>query len=133
MKATYDPTAKTHFNGSHRKENSLHKQFAVVIPSAYDPRDAHAIIDLRLYWPGTVCYAALWVNTPNGIHTQGTGKAGGGGYCKASSAAGQAIRNAGFTLEKRIDGVGESAIREALLAMADALGYPDAMLHVAHA
>lgn len=44
------------------------------------------------------------------------------------ASAGEAIRNAGFTLSSRIGGVGE-----AVLALAKAAGYPRARLHVAHA
>lgn len=133
MKAAFDPTAKTSYTSSHRRESTgLHKEFAMLIPSEYRPGEAKSIVTLRLYWPGTVCYACLWANsTP--AHTQGSGKAGGGGYCKASSAAGQAIRNAGFTLDRSIDGVGVGAIREALKAIAAELGHPEAMLHEAHA
>lgn len=133
MKATYDPTAKTSYTSSHRRESAgLHKEFAMVIPSPYLPGEAQAIATLRLYWPGTVCYACIWVNS-DPVHTQGSGKAGGYGYCKASSAAGQAIRNAGFHLDSRIDGVGIGAIRAAMRAIAVELGHPEALLHEAHA
>lgn len=99
-----------------------------------------AVVTLRLYWPGqTTCYACLWVThkeavcDDGGTCVNGSGSAGGYGYCKASAAAGEAIRNAGFKLEKSISGVGESAIREAILAVAKAAGWPSAKLHTAHA
>lgn len=133
MKATYDPSAKTSYTTSHRRESGgLHKEFAMLIPSKYRPGEANAVVTLRLYWPGTVCYACLWVNAEP-VHTQGSGTAGGGGYCKASAAAGHAISNAGFTLDKDINGVGIDAIREALKAIAVEIGHPEALLHEAHA
>ena len=133
MKATYDPTAKTSYTSSHRRESGgLHKEFAMVITSKYRPGEAHSVVTLRLYWPASTCYACLWVNS-DPVHTQGSGKAGGYGYCKASSAAGQAIRNAGFTLDREIDGAGLEALREAMKAIAAELGHPEALLHEAHA
>jgi hypothetical protein len=131
MKATYNPTEKTKYTPSHRKENSLHKEFALVIPSEYRPNETHAIATLRIYWPGTVAYACLWVNSEP-VHTSGSGSAGGGGYCKMSAAAGEAITNAGFNLDKSIRGVGESAVCEAMHALAECLGHPEALLHIAH-
>jgi hypothetical protein len=133
MKATYDPTAKTSYTTSHRRESAgLHQEFSMLIPSQYRPGEAQSIVTLRVYWPGSVCYACLWVNA-DPVHTQGSGKAGGYGYCKASSAAGQAIRNAGFQLEHDIDGVGLNAIRDAMKALAVELGHPEALLHEAYA
>lgn len=133
MKATYNPTAKTKFNPSHRKERTgLHQEYSALIPDDNPQREMRAVVTLRLYWPASVCYAALWVNGQD-VHASGTGSAGGGGYCKASAAAGEAIRNAGFTLSQDIHGRGTDAIREAVLALAEAAGYPDARLHVAHA
>lgn len=133
MKATYDSTVKTKFNPSHRMERGgLHQEYSALVPDDNPQREMRAIVTLRIYWPASVCYAALWVNGDE-VHTSGTGSAGGGGYCKASAAASEAIESAGFTLSKNIHGVGTSAIREAVLALAEAAGYPDARLHVAHA
>jgi hypothetical protein len=56
------------------------------------------------------------------VNTSGSAKAGGYGYHKGSVALEYAIQNAGFTLSGRIGGVGESAMREALLAIATAIG-----------
>lgn len=58
-------------------------------------------------------YAIVWTNK-----TDGTGSAGGCGYDKDSAAVGEAIRNAGYTLEHRVDGVGLDAVKQALLAIA---------------
>jgi hypothetical protein len=133
--ATFNPTAKTKFSTSHRKEKGgFHAEYAAIVPDDYEHNTSKckSPVTIRLYWPGSVCYACIWVNG-EAIHTSGSGSAGGGGYCKASAAAGEAIRNAGFTLQSRIDGVGTNAIEQAVLAIAAAVGYPEAMLHTSHA
>ena len=56
------------------------------------------------------------------IHTQGSGSAGGYGYHRPSAAAHEAIHNAGFRLSQAIDGRGDSAITDALCAIARCLG-----------
>lgn len=97
-------------------------------------------------------HAAIWVNSIVSLcdadgfttYTSGGGSAGGYGYHKESAAIGDAISSAGFTLfgntseygseygDKpdfkkicHINGVGESAIRSALLAIAYACGSKD--------
>jgi hypothetical protein len=133
MKATFDPTKKQTFCASARKENALYREYAALVPCSYRKEEPTAAVTLRLYWPGSVCYAALWVRfADDRPQASGTGSAGGGGYCKASASAGDAIRNAGFTLSSRIDGVGEDAIREAVLALAKAAGHKNAKIHIAH-
>lgn len=83
-------------------------------------------------------YASIWVNAPKKkAYVAGSGSAGGYGYHKESAAIGQAIDSAGIELygdvygrddtkkNKRasIDGCGDSAIRDALSAIARAAGY----------
>lgn len=82
-----------------------------------------ARIEARLYGTGNVNTCCLWVHgvDANGKCTQGSGRAGGYGYHRPSAALQQAIQNAGFTLSRGIDGVGEDAMREALLAIAKCL------------
>jgi hypothetical protein len=55
----------------------------------------------------------------------GAGSAGGGGYDKQSAAVSAAIESAGIQLSEDIGGVGPTAIREALGAIMEALGYQD--------
>lgn len=121
------------YSSSHRKERGgFIGEYAALVPCAYRADEMRAAVTLRLYWPGDVaCYAYVWANNDT-LSVNGSGKAGGYGYCKKSAAAGAAIRNAGFDLSERIDGVGEDAIRRAVLAVAAALGYPEARLHVSH-
>jgi hypothetical protein len=131
MKATFNPTAKTKFNRSSRKEVKCYfDSYSALIPSNYD-KQANAVVDLRLYCTGSVWHCAVWING-NGTHTSGTGSAGGYGYDKQSAAASDAIRNAGFTLSENIAGVGSSAIERAVYAIAEAIGHPEAIIFHAH-
>ncbi len=70
----------------------------------------------------SVVYAAAWINE-GANYSSGSGKAGGYGYCKHSAAIAAALRSAGVKLNKDISGVGESAVRDALAAIARALGF----------
>jgi hypothetical protein len=141
MKATYNATAKTKFTTSHRKEGKCFFSSMQVIDLAakpYNGTTAHAVIEARLYGTGSKNYAALWVHLPqskkypDGLHTSGTGSAGGYGYHRPSAALAEAIRNAGFTLDQDIGGRGESLMRESLLAIAAALGIKRPALLEAH-
>ena len=105
------------------------------------------IVDLRLYMGksrnSSQVYASVWISSKD-VYTTGHGVAGGYGYCKRSAAADSALSSAGiqlfgtpygsqepdFTKSASINGVGESAIREALLAIGEALGYDRAYLHL---
>lgn len=123
MKATYNPDAKTKFTTSHRLEGkSFFSSCSVISLSAkpYPNGEIHEPITLRIYGTGRKNYACLWINS-SPIHTSGSGSAGGGGYHRQSAAADEAIRNAGFTLDVAIDGMGDGEIREALLAIAKCL------------
>ncbi len=68
-------------------------------------------------------YCSLWVNVPGVIHAAGHGRARGYGYHKASAALGDAIQSAGITLSKDIDGVGDTAMDDALHAIGIACGF----------
>lgn len=72
----------------------------------------------------SVVYASVWVRTADREHWfSGHGKAGGYGYHKESAAIDDAIRSAGITLDKSFSGCGESPMRVALHAIAQAAGY----------
>lgn len=136
--ATFNPNAKTKFTTSHRKENKCwwFEEFSIITPAELytpqsGPREAHKPITLRLYGTGSMNFACLWVNT-HGLHTSGSGSAGGYGYHRPSQAAANAIRNAGFSLSKDIGGVGTGAIKDALAAIAEAVGLSDYYLIDAH-
>ena len=131
MKATYNAEAKTKFTASHRKEKKCYFSSMQIIDLAAKPyadSRASAVVEARFYGTGCKNFSALWVHLPSskkypdGLHTSGTGSAGGYGYHRPSAALAEAVRNAGFTLSECISGRGESSKREALLAIAAAIG-----------
>jgi len=124
-----------------RRDNGFYREIAVI-----DPATGGAIVTARIYMPGQTAYCALWAAGRNGAYGRGAGKAGGYGYHKASAALGDAIADAGITLtgdvygrEKsnkpaRINGVGDSAMEAACMAIGRALtGKRRLILHTAHA
>ncbi len=125
--ASYDATKKTKFSSSHRKEkSSMEFESWSVVDMDQDPyensREIYGKIELRLFHTDARATACLWINCGDKFHTQGSGSAGGCGYHRGSAAADEAIRNAGLTLAKVIDGCGNSAITDALLAIAALAG-----------
>lgn len=123
MKATYAPAAPTYYTSKHRNEGKCYLTTYSLISLADKPHSygsLYPLIALRIYGTGTANTACVWIHYGE-VHTSGSGKATGYGYHRPSAAAHYAITNAGFTLSEPIDGRGESAIREALLAMAKAL------------
>jgi hypothetical protein len=145
MKAKFNSTAKTKYTTSHRKEGKcFFEEFSVLVRNG-DPDYTRIpacrlskAVELRLYGTGNTNTACLWIRGGDNFYTQGSGRAGGYGYHRPSAAAGEAIRNAGFELLTNegkpcdIGGVGESAIEEALCAIADALGLTDYALVRSH-
>lgn len=98
--------------------------------------------DCRLYMSrsgdgASPVYCNLWIHG-GGIHGVASGKAGGYGYDKRSSAVSSALDNLGVKLYQddgikpaNIAGVGDDAIRTALMAVAVALGYSvDTLIYV---
>lgn len=106
-----------------------------------DKTSERRIVDCRVYMGRgssvSVVFASIWVNikdmnkpkTWQYASTSGTGSAGGYGYHKPSAAVQEALTSAGIEFHARdktrhyIDGVGDSAIRSALLAVAYSAGY----------
>jgi len=88
------------------------------------------VVDIRMYAArsknGQIVYCLFWAHNREKWIT-GAGQAGGYGYHKPSAAMGAAIDNAGITLSSRIHGVGESAMLEAMDAIAVALGARDTL------
>lgn len=72
---------------------------------------------------------SVWV-CGGGDWTTGHGRATGGGYHKQSAALQAAIDSAGITLAEDIDGRGEGAMRDALIAIGVAMGYSAGSLAV---
>lgn len=112
-------------NRTHRKEaHGLDKCYALISGKT-------TAAELRLYSAGTKVYACLWIHAGEN-YGSGSGWAGGYGYHKQSSAAGSAFRSAGVNLSQSIDGVGDSAIREAMLALGKALKVRNAWIFETH-
>lgn len=85
-------------------------------------------VEVRVYMgrssSASKVYASIWVHdSTHNIFTSGKGSAGGYGYHKTSAAVDEAIQSAGIELSQGISGVGDSAIKEALVAIVRALGY----------
>lgn len=110
---------KKEFSVGNIREKELVRAYHVIDLSGDVGSDGEAtkVVDCRLYTgrssSSSVKYAIIWTEKGDG-----TGSAGGCGYDKDSAAVGKAIRNAGYTLEHRIDGVGLDAVKGALLAIA---------------
>jgi hypothetical protein len=124
---------------SHRREKGFFCAYLVITPKLEE------IINCRLYFGGVRVYACLWIHQHTSKegpqesstaaimrYTCGSDYAGGGGYHKASAAAGGAITEAGFCLDQSINGVGDQAIEDALKAIATFLGEPEAKVFKAH-
>ena len=118
MKATIGKQVSNAINYGDKKE--LIKTFNVVTDGLKE------VIKARCYMGrsanASTVYASVWINTSE-VHTSGKGKAGGYGYHKESAAIAAAIESAGISLDTDISGVGDGAIKEALSAIANALGF----------
>lgn len=115
MKATITNLTYSKKVRAYRKENSLHRQVSII------DRDTGAeIVASRIYWPGSVCYACVWIHG-NEMHGSGAGKAGGGGYHMPSAAVEAALSDAGIALSEDVGGRGDTALEDALHAVAAAV------------
>ena len=134
MKAKILPNHVSRYNPNHRKDSAkVHfGQLSVISLSAkpYSEGRMPEAITLRLYGTGTKNYAALWI--AGNDDRRGTGQAGGYGYHRPSAAVSEAIRNAGIELDEDISGVGDAAIRTALMAIAKAFKVKRPALIEAH-
>jgi hypothetical protein len=132
QKATIHDKTPNKFAPSHRKEGKCFFSQIAVISLAEKPwmtGELSPQITLRLYGTGGKNFACLWIR---GQDRRGSGSAGGYGYHRPSAAAQEAIANAGITLANPIDGCGDEALREALLAIAKALKIKRAAIVEAH-
>lgn len=121
MKAQIVSTQSNAVNYGNKKE--LVNSWNVIVNSENGLKN---IITVRCYMGrsanASTVYASVWINTSE-VHTSGKGKAGGYGYHKVSAAIDDAINSAGIALDTDISGVGNSAILDALTAIANALGF----------
>ncbi len=123
MKATIGKQVSNAVNYGDKKE--LIKTFNLITDELKE------IITVRCYMgrsaSASTVYASIWINAP-GYHSSGRGNAGGYGYHKESAAISAAIESAGITLDQSIEGVGNTAIEDALKAIAAALGFSDVLI-----
>lgn len=104
---TVDPD-KTKFNTNYRKENNFYCGYKVInFGEKNFNGDFVEAIDIRFYYTNSACYCCLWINTGD-INTSGTGRAGGYGYDRKSSAFEEAINNAGIFNFPRFGGSGDN-------------------------
>lgn len=73
------------------------------------------------YRPSDTVYCVVWIWSDK--PARGCGKAGGDGHHKHSAALGEALSRAGVTLSEPINGCGDSAMDDALRALARHMGF----------
>lgn len=112
----------------HRKENKFTESYILV---AFDGGEFKEVIDLRVYNTDSRNYVCVWIRH-NGKFASGSGWAQGYGYHRPSAAAAEALLKAGVKLDTSISGVGDSAVRDALTAIAVYLGYKNYHIVKAH-
>jgi len=88
----------------------------------------HEPITVRYYKgrssSATVVYCSVWIrDTRGGEEYNATGKAKGYGFDRPSAALQDALENAGFVFSREFGGEGPQAAREAVLVVANALGW----------
>lgn len=115
-----------------RKENAFVKQYAAYDLSKGAEEWRREKICLRIYATDARHYACLWVHD-EGHYASGGGHAGGYGYHRGSAAAQEAIQSAGIKLSESIDGRGDEAIKDAIRAIAEAIGMTEYFIGEAHA
>ena len=108
-------------NANHRKEKGF---IGSIHGIAVVDGKATSACELRLYATSSRVYACFWVHAGD-VFGNGSGFAGGYGYCKKSAAAAAAIRAAGIELSEDISGRGMAVAKEAVKAITAAV-YPGA-------
>lgn len=111
-----------------RVQAGFYREYAII-----NPENGRSVVIIRLYSTGQTFHCLAWFfgRDANG---SGYGSAGGGGYCKASAAAGLAIERAGIKLSDPIHGRGLREIEHAALAIGQKLtGKRKLICHLSHA
>lgn len=126
MTVTYNGEANT-IKSSHRKENHYTGSSLIL---CVEGGEIKHIGELRYYHTDSRAYACLWIHDGmSNTYTGGSGYAGGYGYHRASAAASNAIRAAGYTMDQPIDGRGDEAVRDALVSIG-ALHHPNSVIRI---
>lgn len=113
-----------------RKELYFTTEYTVFVPC--DENVIRRIVRCCIYKTNAKVHCCVWINDAlQEIHLAGGGYAGGGGYHRPSAATESALTACGVQLSQSICGAGERAMREALGAVAIAMGYDKFFIHVA--
>ena len=103
--------------------------FAMSLVAKTPEGELREVVTARWYmgrsWKSSTVHCTVWILSGK---NSGSGKARGHGYDKQSAAFAEACESAGISLSQDIAGVGESAIREAILAIGRALGYSGGLI-----
>lgn len=100
---------------------------------AFDGKQQREVAQVRVHHTRNkgANYCSVWVNDgKRGRWYAGHGQASGFGYHRSSAAMAAALDSAGIKLSSPIDGVGEGAMRDALMAIGRACGYRDSRMIV---
>lgn len=125
MLANLDNLASRINAAAHRREDHFRKEIAVL-----DAATGRAIVTARVYATDRAAYACIWIRHGD-RHGSGSARATGYGYHRASAALDGAIRAAGVTLSRPIDGVGDTAMVDACEAIGRAI-CNTTLTHIAH-
>lgn len=129
MQSVLSFTPASNINAAaHRKEKQAFYSFSLI---DLDQGSESAVIRLYYSTTGARNYACLWI-TREPFYASGSGQAGGYGYHRPSAAAQEAFERAGVKLAEPIDGRGDSAIEDAMRALAAHMGVARFMILRAH-
>lgn len=105
---------KDNLNPKHRKDNYFHRQLEAI------DTEGKTILTLRTYFTDRRVYACLWVRVSlnNWDTANGSGWAGGYGYCKESTACEEALMSAGIELQESVSGKGMGRVEQAIEGVA---------------
>lgn len=122
---------------SYRERQEKHFYFGYKIVTIVDD-EMETLIDARLGVTDNCHYASIWLNTKYTDYdyyneygdARASAKAGGWGYHKASAALESAFRRAGMRFSVGCSGMGESAMRDCLLAAGEYLKPANAKIYL---
>lgn len=120
------------YNGKMLDKNLIREMHVVVLSdrsgvNTYRERGGmRDAITVRIHGTNAMNRVSVWVHGDGGCAGHGT--AGGYGYHRPSAALQEALMSAGIKLVEPIDGAGDWAMESALLAIAEHLGYPNAIV-----
>ncbi len=125
IKATLPPESVSNGRNYWGDKPVIQTIHAVVIHA----RQMRTAVTVRVHGTNARNYCSVWVDDHlTHRYYAGHGWAGGFGYHRPSSALQVALKSAGITLSKDIDGCGAAAMRDAVIAICHALGHRNVYL-----